>query len=169
MISNQAVAVSNERVEDVFSKHLDNPAVRNADNECLGQLRGGGFTIGHVDEVNGHGAEEIQAFVATRHELIQLLKYWAKKAIDIDYDRFFYEQPGSSDRRVRAFGWRRVSRIAEIVGKEEGDEAVKQAYEEYGKGQHPRTWNIFLNGTAAEREIFRKEMNAFMRGDVSAA
>lgn len=161
MDTRQEVVVTDQEVGELL-KQLDNPAIRNADNELLGQLRGRGFTIGHVDEVNGRGAEEIQGFVATRHELIQLAKYWAEKAIHIDYLWFLYEQTGSSDRRVRAFAWRRVSRIAEMVGKEEGDEAVKQVYEEYGKSQDPRVWNIFLNGTAEEREAFREEMDAIM-------
>jgi hypothetical protein len=161
-MDHQEVVVSNEKAGEGLLKHLENPAVRNADNEFLGQLRGRGFTIGHVDEVNGRGAEEIQGFVSTRHELIELAKYWAKKAIHIEYFWFLYAQSGSSDRRVRAFAWRRVSRIAEIVGKEEVDQVVEQAYGEYGKGRESRAWEVFLNGTEDERSAFREEMDALM-------
>ena len=167
MNSSEEVAVNNQEVEltDAVSEHLKNPVVRNTDNEFLGQLRGPGFTIGHVDEVNGRGAEEIQGFIATRHELIQLAKYWAKKAIDIEYFWFLYEQTGSSDRRIRAFAWRRVSRIAELVGKEV-NEAVKQAYDEFGEGfksaEGKRAWNIFLNGTPEERKALQDEVYAEM-------
>lgn len=71
-------------VENYFI-HLENPSVRNADNDLLGAIRGRGVCTGFVDEVNGPGAEEFPAFVPTRNELLQLVKYWAKIAVDIDY------------------------------------------------------------------------------------
>lgn len=153
------MSVNSKEVAEVEETY---PVVRNADNDSLGPSGGYGFIIGYVDEVNGRGAEEIQGFLATRHELIQLAKYWTTKAIDIEYWWFLYEQVGTSETRSRAFAWRRVSRIEEIVGKEEVDGAVKEAYDEYGKRLDAKAWNIFLNGTPEEREAFRKEIYAEM-------
>ena len=76
-------------------EHRANPAVRNADNKMLGAINNGRFIIGHVEEVNGAGAEEVQGFLPTRNELIQLAKYWAKVGIDIDYYWFCF----STDRQ----------------------------------------------------------------------
>jgi hypothetical protein len=130
------------------------------------------FLIGSVDEVNGRGAEEISAFVPTRYEMIQLAKYWANVAIDIEYFWFCCEQVGSSDRRRRSFAWRRVSRIAELLGENEIDQAVKDAYDDFGKSRDPRIWNIFRNGTREEREQlqreFAEELMSPQEGDTSA-
>src|SRR5215472_10713447 len=101
--------------EDNFLRDLNNPAVKNADNDWLGAVRAGLFTIGHVDEVNGRGAEEVP-FVPTRHELIQLVKYWARTAFDIEYEWFLYQQSGSSDRRRQPFALNRISRIQLVIG-----------------------------------------------------
>ena len=59
-------------------------ALLNADNESLGAMRCGTFSIGYVEEVNGTGAQEVQEFLPTRHELLQLVKYWARVDVDIE-------------------------------------------------------------------------------------
>jgi hypothetical protein len=141
-----------------YLEHLASPAVRNADNELLGAIHIGRLTVGYVDEINGPGAEEILGFVPTRHELIHLAKYWAKVGINIDYFWFCYQQTGSSEMRRGRFAWRRVDRIADVLGDEVVKAAVDKAYEEYGKDQDPRTWNIFLNGTPEERTALQEEI-----------
>jgi hypothetical protein len=145
------------RFEDTYVEQLNNPIIRNADNEGLGQLRGGKIVIGHVDEVNGRDAQEVPGFVATRHELIQLAKYWTKRAVDIEYFWFCCEQVGSSDRRIRTFAWNRVDRIADLLGEDEVNQAVQQAIDEYGKEQDPKVWSIFRNGTPEEQKAFHEE------------
>ena len=56
--------------------------VKNSDNDFLLPWRGERFRIGYVGEVNGEGAEEIAGFTPTRHELIQLVKYWYGRYLD---------------------------------------------------------------------------------------
>jgi hypothetical protein len=111
------ITVTSQDLEN-YRKHLENPSVRNADNDLLGAIRGRGVCTGFVDEVNGPGAEECSAFVPTRNELLQLVKYWAKIAIDIDYFWFCYEQSGSREIRLEPFAWRRINRIAALLGNE---------------------------------------------------
>jgi hypothetical protein len=133
---------------------------RNAcpDSEGLGFWGNQGFTVGYVDEVNGPNSAEMPELVPTRYELIQLAKYWATIALDLRFDYFLYTQTGSSEWRLDAFARRRVGRIGEILGQEEIEKVIAQAYEEYGKKQDPRAWSIFLNGTPEEQQAFQDEI-----------
>jgi hypothetical protein len=51
----------------------------------------GQFLVGQVDEVHARDAEEV-AFMPTRHALIQLARYWARVAFDIEYWWFLYQE-----------------------------------------------------------------------------
>lgn len=128
------------------------------DSEGLGFWSNRGFTIGYVDEVNGPNSDEMPEFVPTRYELIQLAKYWTTIVIDLRFDYFLYTQTGSSEWRLDAFAWRRVGRIGEILGQDEINKVIDQAYEEYGKKQDPRAWSIFLTGTPEEQQAFQDEI-----------
>ena len=149
-----------ETSEDIqkYMEHRANPSVRNADNGFLGEIHSGGFRIGYLDDINGSGAEEMEGFLPTQHELIQLAKYWAKVAIDIEYFWFCYQQTGSTEIRRGPFARRRVARIAHLLGEDVVNKAKEEAYEEYGKDQDPRIWNVFLNGTREEREAVQDEI-----------
>ena len=58
----------------------------NPDSVGLGWYGDDRILIGYVDEVNGPGSEEVSGFVPTRHELIQLVKYWATEEIHRGHD-----------------------------------------------------------------------------------
>jgi hypothetical protein len=128
------------------------------DSEGLGFRANQGFTVGYVDEVNGPNSVEMPEFVPTPYELIQLAKYWATIVIDLRFDYFLYTQTGSSEYRRSVFAKRRIARIAEILGQEEVNKMIDQAYEEYGKNQNARAWSTFLNGTPEEQEAFQDEV-----------
>jgi hypothetical protein len=111
-----------------------------------------------VSEVNGPDSAEMPEYVPTRHELLQLAKYWATLALDLQFDFFLYGQTGSSEYRRDAFAKRRIGRIAEILGREDIDKVIDQVYEEYGKKQDARAWTIFMTGTPEEQEAFQDEI-----------
>lgn len=115
--------------------------------------------FGFTDEVNGRGAEAIPTFHATRHELLQIVKYWQKALLDSQYFAFLYNTIGSRDLRLRPFAYKRISRIAELVGEEAVTEAVREAESEFAKTVDSRAWHIFCNGTTAEREEFLDEVH----------
>jgi len=128
------------------------------DSEGLGYWGNEQFVVGYVDEVSGPNSVEMPEFVATRYELIQLAKYWATIVIDLRFDYFLDGATGSSEYRLSAFANRRVARIVEILGEEEINKVIDQAYEEYGKEPDPTAWSIFLNGTQEEKEAFQDEI-----------
>ena len=133
------------------------PQVRNADNECLGSWGGAGFCVGFVEEVNGPGAAKVVGFIPTRHELLELVRYWANVAVEIEYHWFLCEQVGSSETRQHSFAWRRVNRIHELLGADV-DKVIAEVHEELGKDANPRYWEAFLHGTAEQRKAVHEEI-----------
>jgi len=127
-------------------------------NEGLGCWGNDKITVGHVSEVNGPDSAEMPEFVPTRHELVQLAKYWATLDLDDLFDFFLYGQTGSSEWRRVAFARRRICRIATVLGEEEVQKAVEEAEKEFSKTIDPRAWAIFKNGTPEEREAFQDEV-----------
>jgi hypothetical protein len=128
------------------------------DSEGLGCWGNEKFTVGYVSEVNGPDSEEVPDFVPIRHELIQLVKYWATLDLDDLFDFFLYGQTGSSERRRVAFARRRINRIATVLGEGEVRKAVEEAEQEFSKTIDPRAWSIFKNGTPEEQEAFQDEV-----------
>jgi hypothetical protein len=139
-----------------------NGKMHSSDSGGLGAYGNDNFTVGYVDEVNGPGAVEMPGVVATKHELIQLVKYWASIRIDIRFDWFAHQCVGSSETRLESFSGRRIARIAEVLGNDETSAAVQQAYADYAKNIDPRIWNVFLNGVPEERSALQEEIERDM-------
>ena len=133
-----------------------------SDSEGLGFYGNGRLTVGYVDEVNGSGAVELPGIVETKHELIQLVKYWARIRIDIRFVWFAHQCVGSSETGLESFSGRRIARIAEVLGNDETSAAVQQAYAEYAKNIDPRIWDVFLNGTPTEQSALHEEIEREM-------
>jgi hypothetical protein len=127
------------------------------DSEGLGCSGNEWLTIGYVSEVNGADSGEMPEFVPTRHELIQLVKYWVTLDLDHQFEFFLYGQTGSSEWRRVAFAHRRIGRIATMLGDQEFRNAVEEAEAEFSKPIDPKAWAIFKGGTPEEREAFQAE------------
>ena len=136
----------------------------NPDGEGLGWYSNERFVIGHVDEVNGPGSQEVPAFAPTRRELFELAKYWATIELRLDFSWFVTQQTGSSEIRLGPFARRRLARIAEVLGEEEAGKAVQEAHTEFAKNIDLKAWNIFLNGTAEQRRALQDEIAREMSG-----
>jgi hypothetical protein len=132
------------------------------DSEGLGFYGNGRMTVGYVDDVNGPGAVEMPGVVATRHELVQLVKYWANVRIDIRFTWFANQSVSSSETRLEAFSGRRIARIAEVLGDNETSAAAQQSIAEYAKNIDPRIWDVFLNGTPEEQSALQEEIERKM-------
>ena len=114
--------------------------------------------MGYVSEVNGADSAEVPNFVPTRHELIQLVKYWTTLVLDDEFFIFLYGQPGSREIRCIPFGRRRINRIATVLEEEAVQRAINEAEEEFSKTVSPRAWSIFKNGTTEEQKAFQDEV-----------
>ena len=129
--------------------------VRNADNGWLYEPRGLELNFGDVDEVNGVGAEEIEGFKPTRHELLQLALYWAERAAQIEFDRFV--DLAGTDSRALPFARARVDRIEDLLG-DEVEEVIKRASKMVEARSDPRHWGIWQNGTTAQLCALQEEV-----------
>jgi hypothetical protein len=103
---------------------------------------------------NAHG-KEMTDFVPTQAELIHLVKYWVREAIDDRYFIFWGQCFGSSDLRRIDLGWQRVKEIAQVLGEAETDKAVKEAYEEAAQDFKQSDWVVFRYGTQEERTLYQ--------------
>ena len=130
------------------------------DSEGLGFYGNGRMTVGYVDEVNGPEAVEMPGFLATKHELIQLVKYWARIRIDIRFDWFANQCVGSSETRLESFAGRRIARIAEVLGNDETSAVVEQAYADYPKTSIHTSGMYFSTGRRNNKVLCRRKSNA---------
>ena len=133
--------------------------VKNKDNDSLLPWGNDRFVVGYVDEVNGPGAAEIPDFVPTRHELLQLVKMWVKEALGYEFFGFCHGLGCSSGSRRADYAWRRVSRIEELLGKEQLNETVEAAYAEFGKDHDQRYWEIFMHGNREDQLALQDEIH----------
>ena len=133
------------------------------DSQDLGPLG----VIGHVDEVNGAGSLEVPDFVPTRHELIQLVKYWATEALEIIYWWIVYGTTGSTEIRVGPFAERRIGKIAKLLGEDEVAKAIKEAHDKFWGDDH-ETRRIVEEGTPEEVRALQDEVRRKLDEDLKA-
>jgi hypothetical protein len=116
-----------------------------------------------------HSTKEVAGFVPLQSELIHLVKYWVKKAIDDRYFIFWGQCFGSSDFRAIDRDWERVNEIAQILGEAETNKAVKTAYEEVAQDFDQCDWIVFRYGTGKEQTVYQNKggqgLSHFKRGE----
>ena len=100
------------------------------------------WNLGRVDEVNGPGAMAVPGFVASRAELLVLVKYWFEIWLDVLFDHVFDQMLSrSTQRRFFRFAARRLNRIADALGDEDAFwTAIDGVLQEYAKRKDPRAW-----------------------------
>ena len=152
--------------------------VPNVDNEGLGPFGGDaadptpnrgpmpqvgrGFTIGFIDEICGEGGKEIPDFAVTRQELLELVRFWAKKSLCIQWNDRVMGQTGSYEWRMRTYAARRIKHIAGLIGDEPVDEVIEEAREEFGKERDPYAWWVFCNGSDNDWRVLDKITGSMM-------
>jgi hypothetical protein len=108
-------------------------------------------------------------FVPTHGELIQLVKYWVREAIDDEYFIFAGQCFSSSDLRRIDSDRKRVNEIGQILGEEETDKAVMKAYEETAQDFDQSEWIVFRYGTRKEKCAYQDKggqlLSDFERGE----
>jgi hypothetical protein len=117
-----------------------------------------------VDEIVGVGGVEVPNFVATKNEILQLVRCWAMEIIDLDFTYFLYGCTGSSEWRTREYANRRLNTIAKVIGEQEV-KAVRQAEQSFGQRVDQRAWKIFTEGTQEEQEHFQQEVQEKLARD----
>jgi hypothetical protein len=132
----------------------------NRDTEGLGTMAVGPFIVGSVDAINGEDGKEVAEFVATKHELKQLARYWAEERIERDFYWFVYQGTGSSEWRWSAYITRRLNRLSEVLGLEAMERVWDDAVASYRRRRKisDEDWRVFTEGSEEEQEVWRKKM-----------
>jgi hypothetical protein len=135
------------------------------DARGLGPRQVGPIMIGVVDMIVGDGGVEVPSFLATKNEILQLVRYWAKEIIDSDFVFFLYGATGSSEWRTREFANRPLNTISKLIGEEEVTKAFRQTEQAIAKEVGPEAWRIFTKGTKEEQERFQQEVQERLARD----
>ena len=122
------------------------------DREGLGYLTAPGAVLCFVHEVNGPGGVACAGYVPTRHELLQLVRYWITEFLRIETFFFFEGQVGSADWRTSVYAVRRLNRIVGVLGKEAVDAVVSDVKNEFRRRFGDSDWEAFENGDMAAQE-----------------
>jgi hypothetical protein len=120
--------------------------VQNEFNSSVQPIGSEDILIGYVEEVNGVGAKAVPEFIPTRHELLQLVKYWERIWLADRYDMYWSSQVGSTAIRRSTFARIRVNCIADVLGGDVVEAAIDKVWEDFGKTAHPRAWDHFRRG-----------------------
>jgi hypothetical protein len=129
---------------------------RNADNDATLPLLPNQCATGYVEE------EEEIPFMPTRHELLQLAVYWVRHVLDIEWSVFLLGQWAIGSSSIRAFAFRRIDRIAEVLGEDAVSKVIETTRSEFGQECDPRYWRIATEATPEEKEALREEIRASM-------
>jgi hypothetical protein len=155
-----------ERKKMMGEKRTTNDKARPSDDSYgLGAWGNERFVVGHVPEINGSEACEVPEFVPTRHELIEVAKYWLHRLLDNRLWFFETGQSGSSEWRTNVYANRRINRIAEILPEQELNQAIEEVERDFKQDKKisDNDWNIFKNGTMEQwrsfQENFWREVN----------
>lgn len=104
---------------------------------------------------NSAATTDTESCVPTRDERTVLVKHWVNKAIGDEYFIFEGQCFGTSDARCIDSDWNRVNEIAQILGKEQTDKAVKKAYEEAAQRYERSDWVVFRYGNEQEQGSYQ--------------
>jgi hypothetical protein len=96
----------------------------------------------------------VNGFTPSRYELIEIVKYWHKQRIEIEWHEFVYFGGGLLDGSVVDFAENRIEQIRQVIGDDDVNKAMSDVEAEFSKTLDPRVWQIFLRRDQDELEAF---------------
>jgi hypothetical protein len=115
------------------------------------------FTVGCCGIVNGKGAEPFEGFIPTRHELLQLVKYWATTKLENRWLEFQTGQFDATEASLILFAADQIKRISSLLGDAAVNEAVNEVKAQLHNKVSEEQWQIFVGGNRAEWESVKKK------------
>jgi hypothetical protein len=101
--------------------------------------------------------EGVNGFTPSRYELIEIVKYWHKQRIEIEWYQFVYWGGGLLGPSLVTFAGIRIEQIRQVIGDDDVNKALSDVEVEFSKKVDPRAWQIFLRGDRDEQEAFHLE------------
>lgn len=104
---------------------------------------------------------EVANFVPTSGELVTLLKYWTKVAVESQYGFCVYDywSRDTIDVYYEKLARYRIIYISKHLGDDEVKRAVDEAIDEVATKKAPIIWDIFWNGNGKQREALHTALN----------
>ena len=99
-------------------------------------------------------------FIASKEEILEIVKYHTKEDIDFHYWYFLTDSTSGSE-SWRAFqSNKRIKEILDlnILTDEEAQKGFDEAYKEYGKLQDPKVWEVYLHGSEEQYEALHTKL-----------
>ena len=100
---------------------------------------------------------ECPEYVPTRHELLELARYWYEKRLSTYADCFYYEITDSYESRMLSYAERRLGRIAAAIGRAAMDAIVVEVEVEYQQ-RMGGDWEVVADGSPEQRETVRERV-----------
>ena len=101
----------------------------------------------YVDRNAGTAWGEVQGFTPLEVELVELVKFWAREAIEMEFSQWANGIYGGSEGRTVRMGWFRVSQIEKLIGEDEVKEAIETVLakikDKYGTDEY---WTTYQSG-----------------------
>jgi len=91
---------------------------------------------------NEKGVAECPAFIPTRDELLELVRYWARRALDSETFCFFTGYGDSGN--IPYANWR-LDLVAGMVGIEDAKKVFAEVEDEFRKAWGDPAWGLFKN------------------------
>jgi hypothetical protein len=110
--------------------------------------------IGQISGSEGIGSPDQPTYVPTRHELLELARYWLTERYFVETLAFWGEPVDRQDGGKWNLAIGRLDRIAAVLD-EDGIREVRCGVEEdFRRRMGEKAWNIFMNGSKAEQHEF---------------
>ena len=117
-----------------------------------------------IDEEKQKGGKELEGFIPTHHELLQIAKYWLRRELELDWWFFNTGNVETSE------GIWRIPQIAHLVGEEDLQKAIDEVITEFREHNHDnmRLWQIFRRGPKDQWDTVLEKYERFEMGGLEA-
>jgi len=116
----------------------------------------GNMQIGRAD-ISGAGAKP-SGFIATKHELEQVAKYWLHQQLDNDFYEFTSQSSGSFECGLARYSTHRLNAIADVLGADRLAELTYEVIEGFKMAIDPTVWEIFAAASPDGRSDYFKDL-----------
>jgi hypothetical protein len=99
----------------------------------------------------GEGRTDAAGFTPVKHELFQLIKFWYRTAVEIEYFWYLYQCVGS-ERRLRHYANERFNALHALLGDAVTDRAIAEVENEFAKQEDKYFWQAFRTGKDLRRD-----------------
>jgi len=127
------------------------------EGECPEEIPNGSDEKGSEIRDDPPPAERLD-YAPSRHELVQLARYWIREDLTFSVDYYLFGFTSCSQSKLVAHGGDRLRQLDKVLGDEAIEKAVKQVEDEYRYSLGDRIWEFFTKGSRSELRAVQDEL-----------